>query len=222
MKSKLFLTLALIMGVITTYFFNSYMQQFDDQAVSLENQIQVVVAKEAILKNQRITAAQIEMVSVPEAAVHPSTFKNIADVEGKFSLATIEPSEMILQHRVSHEKEEAQMISRKVQEGYRAVSIGANYVQTVSNLLEPEDYVDVVFSEQEQQTEKKVNTEMVLQKVKVLAVGQRLIESKEADPRVEYSSVTLELKPEQAVMLVNATERGNLHLIVHSRIKKEG
>ena len=45
---------------------------------------------------------------------------------------------------------------------------------------------------------------------------------KEDEEYVEYSSVTLELKPEDAVKLVNASEKGDLHLTIHSKIIEQG
>jgi len=103
-----------------------------------------------------------------------------------------------------------------------------NIVESVSNLIEPEDNVDVIFSEDIEQDglEKKVNTEILLQNIRVLAVGKRLNEKEnkdwkvedEKDDKVEYISVTLELKPQDIVKLINADERGSIKLTLRSEI----
>ncbi len=62
---------------------------------------------------------------------------------------------------------------------------------------------------------------MLFPKVRVLAIGQKLTVSEEDEQIVEFSTVTLELSPEDAVKLVNAHESGILHLALHSRIINE-
>jgi pilus assembly protein CpaB len=219
MRSKLFLILAMVMGLVTTYLFFSYMKQFDTEAVAIESMTEVVVAKQLIKKNQRITEAMLEQKKVPQQAIHLQSVRNIADVKDKYATSNIESGEMILAHRLGHQKEESLFVSRKVGEGNRAVSIGVNFVQTVSNLIEPEDMVDVVFSEQTKSEEKdQVTTKILLSKVRVLAVGRRMVEVNEGEPHAEYSSVTLELKPEDAVSIVNSSQKGTIQLVLHSRV----
>jgi pilus assembly protein CpaB len=219
MKTKLVLVLAIIMGLITTYLFYDYMKQYEVETTIQENMTKVLVAKEQIKKNQRITAGMVEFVEVPEMAVHPQVLTLVSDIEGLYATADIEKGESILTHRVKSEKEEALFVSKKVSEGHRAVSIGVNFVQSVSNLIEPEDYVDVIFSEQIKEGEKEViKSEIILTKVRVLAIGRKMIESTTETVHVEYSSATLELVPADALKLVNASQRGSLQLTLHTRV----
>jgi pilus assembly protein CpaB len=217
MRTKIILVLAVIMGFITTVLFYNYMKKFDHEAVVSEQMAQIVSAKQAIRKNQKITADMLAMTPVPQAGVHGGTVQNSADVVGKYATAHIEPGEPILRHRIMQENEESLFVSRKIKEGYRAVSVGVNFVQSVSNLIEPEDYVDVIFSEQDP-VSREVKTELILQKVRVLAVGRRMLEPDSGAEYVEYNSATLELKSTDTVKLVNADERGNIQLVLHSRI----
>ena len=220
MRSKFILMLALLMGIITTVLFYKYMKELDQKAVIHENMVEVVVASQPIEKNQRVTAGMLTYTTLPEVNKHPQSISSIQEVEGKIVTSKIEKGEMLLKHRLKTAKEEEILISRKVREGYRAVSVGVNFVQTVSNLIEPEDYVDVIFSEVKKSGNQNiVQTQMILQKVRVLAVGRRMIESSTGEDYVEYSSATLELKPKDTVRLINASERGNIQLALHTRIK---
>lgn len=213
------------MGVITTVLFFNYMKQFDAATVSTTNTVKVVVAKEQIEKNERISASKLELVSMPEKSVHPEALKSIDAAEGKIATSVIVKGEAILSHRLVTEKEEKLFVSRKIREGYRAVSVGVNFNQSVSNLIEPEDDVDVVFSKakKESATETSVDSVVLLEKARVLAVGRKLVDSEETEePYVEYSSVTLELKQNDAVKLINSAEQGSIHFILHQRpIEKE-
>lgn len=180
----------------------------------------VVVAKEKIDKNEKITAEKLEVVQKPVKDVLPQTIKSVSEAEGKLALTMIEKGETILSHRLGSEKEEGVYVSRKVKEGYRAVTIGVNINQSVSNLIEPEDQVDVVFTKviKDAVNQAIPQSVILLEKARVLAVGRKMQTPEQTkEPYTEYSSVTLELKPEDALKLVNASEEGKIHLILNKR-----
>lgn len=218
MKAKLLLILAVFMGLITTFLFFRYMQQYDTTAVMNEQTTSVLVAKKEIKQNQRISQGMVELQKRPEDGIHQDAVRDATLVVGKYATDTILAGEVLKAPNVQDATEESLYVSRKVKEGYRAVSLGVNFVQTVSNSIEPEDYVDVIFSEVNPTT-KLVITELILEKVRVLAVGREMIQPVEGDPYVEYSAVTLELSSDQTVKAVNADERGNIHLTLHTRVK---
>ncbi|MCD8508824.1 MAG: Flp pilus assembly protein CpaB [Bacillus sp. (in: Bacteria)] len=165
------------------------------------------------------------MQTVPETAFFQQSITSKEELEGLFVTADMEMGEAFLSHRVQSEKEENLFISRKIKEGYRAVSVAVNYVESVSTLVEPEDIVDVIFSEMNEIAEKDdknkretVVSRVLLENIRVVAVGRRMNELTSPENHVEYSTVTFELKPEDAVKLINATERGEIHLMLKSRI----
>lgn len=219
MKSKIILALAIIMGIATTVLFYRYMQQFDTKQAVNENTQEVVVAAEAIKRNQRITGDMLELKSLPIGGLHPQTVRSIEEVTGLYATADIAKGEAVLKHRTMSEAEEELFVSRKVRDGYRAVAVGADFVRSVSNLIEPEDWVDVVYTETiDNGSGEQTVSRMLLENVRVLAVGRRMIESSTKEDYVEYSSVTLELLSPDAVKLIQASERGTLHFILRSRI----
>ncbi|MBU9714009.1 Flp pilus assembly protein CpaB [Evansella tamaricis] len=217
MRSKMVFFMAIVMGVITTVLFYQYIQGAgQSQEVFVEEEMaEVVVAAEPIMGNQTITAEMLGKKEVTKASLHPNTIMEMDDVVGKFSTTLIESGEVLLSHRFKGEQEEKQFVSRKVQEGYRAVSLGADFIRSVSNLIEPEDYIDVIFTET---IEEEVISEIILSKVRVLAVGRKMNPPSSEDSYIEYNSVTLELQPSDAAILVNASQRGSLHFMLHSSI----
>jgi pilus assembly protein CpaB len=221
LKAKTALMLSVMLGIITTILFFQYTKQFSAEPATVTvPTIDIVVAKEKIGKNEKITSEKIEMIQMPEETVHPKAIKSLTEVEGMLATAMIEKGELILSHRIGSKKDESVYVSRKVKDEYRAVSVGVNFNQSVSNLIEPEDEVDVVFSKMvKDATNKDVpKTEIILKKTRVLAVGRKMQTPENTEePYVEYSSVTLELKPDDAVKLINASEEGKIHFILNNR-----
>ncbi|ALC91907.1 hypothetical protein AM500_20515 [Bacillus sp. FJAT-18017] len=228
MKSKTVLLLSLVMGIITTAIFFQYMNQVDGKettaAVPMSD---IIVAKETINKNQKITAEMLEVVQVPEDNLLAKSINNVSEAEGKLAESMIQKGEPILAHRLISQKEEEVYVSRKVREGYRAVSVSVNLHQSVSNLIEAEDLVDVIFSKEDQEAKidkPKVMTKVLLKKARVLAVGRKMImaeDTKDAEGAdgqyQEYTTVTLELKPDDAFKIIHSSEEGKIHFILHTR-----
>jgi pilus assembly protein CpaB len=218
MRSKLVLVLALVMGIVTTFLFFQYMNQVNAERAMNSNLVEIVVAKEKILKNEQITSQKLGMAMVPEKALHANSLQSLEDADGKLANADIELGEPVLSHRLGSQTTEHIYVSRKVRDGYRAVSVGSNFNQSVSNLIEPEDEVDIIFSKKVEGPEAKVESKIILGKARVLAVGRKMVLPEDTkEPYAEYSSVTVELTPEDAVKLVNSAEQGNIHFMLHKR-----
>ena len=219
-KAKMVLMLSLVMGVITTILFFQYMKQMNTEPAAAVEMVDVVVAKEKIDKNEKISAQKLEIVKMSEKDTLPETVKTISEAEGKLATSIIEKGEPIFSHRLGTEKEEGVYVSRKVREGFTAVSVGVNINQSVSNLIEPEDEVDVVFTKiiKDPANQDIPQSVILLTKARVLAVGRKMQTAENTkEPYVEYSSVTLELKPDDSVKLVNASEAGKIHFILNKR-----
>ncbi|GAA0182620.1 hypothetical protein SH2C18_49670 [Clostridium sediminicola] len=233
MKSRNILILALIMALITTILFNQYLKSLDDKYKKNENKISVVVPSTKINKNQKITAEMLQLKELDSESVHPQAIKNIEEIQGRYALSDMKEGEILFLDRFVDQYEEVEFVTRKIRDGYRAVSIEVNFVESVSNLIDPENFVDIIFSEPIMQDGKlvRIDTEIILEDIRVLAVGKRLKEkdtkisdlsetngANEVANNVEYVSVTLELQPNDIVKLVNCDKRGDINLILRSEI----
>lgn len=220
MRTKFIFILALIMGLITTYFFYSYIHQIELEKNADKKTVEIVVAAKNINKDQIITKSMLKTKEIAQNSVPPKSIKEISAVVGMFADCDIVQGEPILEHRINDQLEEDKIVSRKIKEGYRAVSVGVNIVQSVNNLIEPEDYVDVIFSEEIKDAlgNKIIITEMILENIRVLAIGRRMTELDDNTEYTEYTSVTLELNQDDSVKLVNTQERGNIQFAVRTRI----
>jgi pilus assembly protein CpaB len=215
--------IAIVMGLVTTLLFYQYTKKINVDKTETAKTVKVVVAKEKIAMNETITAKKLEVVQMPEKAVLPQSVKSITEAEGKGAAAVIEKGEPILSHRLITASEENIYVSRKVREGYRAVSVGVNFTQSVSNLIEPEDLVDVVCTKGDQNNQASLVSTILFEKVRVLAVGRKMVTPEQPKGKyAEYSSVTLELQPQDAVQLINATQQGKINLILNKRPAMDG
>jgi len=218
MRSRTLFLLAIVMGLITTlvfaYSFSSKNKESDQPIVTKE----VVVSVQAIEENTVITEEMVSLSTKPTTSVHAASLASLKDVVGKLATTRIEADEVLLPARVQSAQEVEDMVSKKITDGKRAISIRANLVQSVSNLIEAEDFVDIIYRGIEgTETEPIPMSTLLYSKVRVLAIGKIMTVRDENDELVEYASVTLELSPDDTVKLVQAHETGILHLTLHRR-----
>jgi pilus assembly protein CpaB len=196
------------MALVTTVLFNNYLKQLDKKYKKNENKISILVAKQFIGKNEKITKDMLQLKEFSSDSVQPEAIKKIEDVEGKYALVDIQEGEALLPFRFTNQFEEEQVITRKIRDGYRAVSVEVNLVESVSNLVQPEDYVDVVFSENTgaEGVRKIVDTQPILENVRVLAVGKRLKEQGSDNKTIKADTKTSndQNRNEQCFWLIRA------------------
>jgi pilus assembly protein CpaB len=233
MKSKFILIGALVFAIVTTFLFSNYVKNLDNKYKNDKNLINVVVLKQNIKKDQKVTSGMLEVKAYSANSILPGAIKNIKDIDGSYALVDMKTGEQLFSDRFSNQTDESSFLSRKIKEGNRAISIEANYVESVSTLIEPDDYVDVIFSEKAK--DGTINTQTLIENVRVLAVGKRMEESASvaatdtknttqgaANPgQAEYNSITLELNPDQIKTIDNADERGNLKFVLRSKFEKK-
>lgn len=224
MRSKVIFLLALIMGLISTLLFFNYTTQLKKDGNVQQETVQVIRTTTMIAENQLISAEMLEVAHVAKENIPPQAATDIAELVGKYSSATMEQGEIIVLHRVKSQQEEKLLLSRKIQEGYRAVSVGTpepQSVQSVSNLIEPEDYVDIYFTRTTLiDGKEEMRSEQLFSNVRVLAVGRKMnppVTEGEAT-YVEYKNITVELKPDDAAKLIGAISKGSIHFTLHPSI----
>lgn len=230
MKSKFILIGAILFAIVTTVLFSNYLKSLDNQYKKDKSLVQVVVFKQDVKKNQKVTADMLETKSYSLSSVLPGTIKSTKDVIGSYTLVDMRAGEMLYPDRFTNQTKEANILTRKIKEGDRAVSIAVNYVQSVSSMIEPEDHVDVIASAKNPANQ-LYETVTILNDVRVLAVGDSLTESQNASAsngaksssngtQGKYASITLELDPKQAELITNCEENGDLNFVLRSSLEQ--
>lgn len=219
MKPKRILLLGILSALITTILFYVFMEK--TATTNLQTEIKpemgtVVVAAQDIAKDTPITNEVLKVKEVPVELIHEQAVTDINEVVGTYAITEIKTEEIILMHHVQKKEEETAVVSRKVAEGYRAVSILVDYVTGISNMIQPDDEVDVVLS-----TVEPKKTEIILERVRVLAVGSRMTEAQSDGTEIAYQSVTLELTQDDMVKVIDASEKGKLQLGLYSKSEPE-
>ena len=111
--------------------------------------------------------------------------------------------------------------------GWRAISIPVSSVTSVSGLIRPNNFVDVIgtfhFPDARGDSSLDTVTMTILQRVKVLATGtdigyatQNSSQAGASSAGRSYSTVTLELTPKEVEMIIFAQQKGSLTLSLRS------
>lgn len=218
MKSRYILIIALIMAIITTVLFRQYIVSIDKKYKESQKIISIVVPKVDIKENQLVTKDMLEIKDFSSNSVLPEAVKKIEDVAGKYAVTDIKAGEILLPIRFTNQFTENKEITRKIKNGYRAVAIGVSDVKSVSKLIQPEDYVDVVSTANNK-------TETILENVRVLAVGKSIAEvntssatNTENNASSDYGTITVELSPEDVLKIVNADETGHIKFVLRGKL----
>jgi len=108
-------------------------------------------------------------------------------------------------------------LTRLIQPGFRAISISVDQTASVSGLVQPNNYVDLIgtfkFPDMRGDTSMDTITLTILQRVRVIATGNDYgLQSGNAQTRRSYGTVTLELSPKEVEMIIFATQKGRIQM----------
>lgn len=149
--------------------------------------------------------------SVGERVVTPD---QVQLIYGKKTLFTIKAEEPISWSYIEGGELAGLGLAPIIKPGMRAISLSVGGAAAVSGMIQPNDRIDVLgtffFPSKTVPGEMETVTLTVLQDVTVLATGQKLAKQKFTDRRrqrsTSYSSVTLEVTPREAELLVFAQQ----------------
>jgi pilus assembly protein CpaB len=177
------------------------------------NLVPVVVATTDITEGSVVSFDMISQRSVPEQFVTSSVVKpdSASYVVNQKVLVPVQAGDPLLWSQFETTKA-AERLSTKVQKKARALTIEAGKTTAVGGWVRPNDHVDIIGTFKDPQTNESVAVTL-MQNVIVLATGKitgttnvNLI----PEAQREYSNVSLLVIPEEAEILVLATEVGGL------------
>lgn len=209
------LIVAVVLALVTGWLTLTYLSNLQRQTNANTAPVRVLVAAQEIPARVTITASMLGVVSKPANAVEPNSVTDPKQLIGALSLITISPGEAITGNMIGHPNDVG--LTVRLTPGMRAVSIQIDKVRGISGLVQPGDRVDVIA-----QPPKSGNAPppaaTILRGVRVLAIGQAL-EDTSATPSPEEqqaTTVTLEVTPKQADLLVMADINTTLRLALRS------
>jgi len=205
--------IALAFGVIAVVLVYLYIQNIQTQGPAEVEMARVVRATTDIPPRQTIREHMVEEIDVLAENVTPDTVTELEEILGQVSVTTIYENQALM-YQMFREETALEDISRVLQEGERAITVGITEVSGLGGNLRPGDNVDVLVSVLSNEEVGVASTFTVLRNVDVMAVGQDIgFEDDETAGGPQVSkSVTLRVNPDQAEILTLASEIGAIRL----------
>jgi len=219
-KTWLVLGVALALGVFAALGARSYFvnRMADIEARAKGKTIGVVVAKTDLARGTKLSADNVAVRQVPadyahSLAVLPEQFDRVEAQPLSFA---VKGGEMILWSLM--EGKRTPTFSARVEAGRRAMTVPVDEISSISGMLEPGDTVDLMVTLD--QRGRKL-TFPLLQTVQVMATGQRVVDDPKTGDRRSYSTVTLDITPEQAQYVIVAREAGRITALLRNPQDKQ-
>ena len=209
------LIVAAIVALAAGWLLLTYLSNLQKQANANSAPVQVIVAAQEIPARVPITEAMLSRVSRPSSAVDPNAVTDPHQIVGALSLITIPAGSSVTASMIGHPSDVGLPV--RLATGMRAVSVQIDKVKGISGLIQPGDRVDVL-AQAPKTNNAPPNAAAILRGVRVLAIGDSL-EYSSATPSPEEANattVTLEVTPKQADLLVMADLNTTLRLALRS------
>lgn len=204
---------AVVFGLLSIFLAQKYLE---GQAKKIRDaeQTEVVMATTEIPLGTEINGQQIQIVRYPKNLLPPGAMIRAQEVQGRVAMVNIPLKTVILNEQLASPGS-APGMSGVTAPGLRSVSVRVDEASSVAGFVVPGAYVDVIAIMQPQLEGARPVSKVILQKVKVLAGGQRM-ETKSDGKPAQYNTVTLEVTPAQAEKLKLAESEGRLQLSIRN------
>jgi pilus assembly protein CpaB len=176
----------------------------------------VVVARAALAAHTRLTAGQIEVRSLPVGAAGPGAVSSLDAAVGRITTEPLAQGEVLYGAALAAPGARTGL-AYAVPAGYLAQSVAVTAVSGVSGFVQAGDRVDVIAVSAQGPGGKPAAT-LLLQNLRVLAVGAPKAGGGPAPAGTAYSTVTLAVHPANAVALALAAREGGVDLVLRPAV----
>lgn len=226
-KNLLFVVGAVVFGLIAAFLSVSYIQQKAEEARAAATpkarpEAQVVVPVRDIVAGEKLqggflSARSVPIDFIPADAILPENFEQYVGRATRFPLKQGVPiSAGALVATYDH-------FSRVVAPGNVAYTFSVNETNSISGMISPGDRIDILMTYKPEKGEDEKGAVPdeggrvipLLENILVLATGTTL-ENAPGELASGFSSVTLELSPQQAEQLTIAQEAGRMRVVLRN------
>jgi pilus assembly protein CpaB len=172
-----------------------------------------VAASRALEAGEVLKAEDLTLIEWPASKPLSGAFAKVADLEGRAVIYPVAASQPILPEYLAAPGSGIGLTA-KIPQGMRATSVKSDEIVGVAGFLFPGSHVDVLVTFRTDRFPTPA-TQIVLQDVEVLTVGQKL----EPEPQGKAEAVnvvTLLLTPEDAQKLVLASSQGGIQFVLRN------
>ncbi len=219
-SSIVMLVAAVILGMLAVFLARMFLLPDASKQTAAASNVQTVsavVAAQPFTFGEKITAEKLKIVPWPAAGLPAGTFQRVADAVGnndKVALRAIDTNELLTATALSG-KESRLSASTLLGPTMRAASVPISEASAAGGFVAPGDRVDV-FLTHAGDGDNLPYTDMLLQNVRVLAVGQDSNVGKDKPEIVR--TATIEVTPLQAQKLALAQTVGSLSLSLRNLV----
>lgn len=220
-RSTIMLTFAVLAGVFAAWAARQHIQGRVDL---LESQARVPEVERIVAASDLPVGTQLDTVhlairSFPAALISSDSLipARFSELEGALLRSPLKAGDVVLPVHVQHQQLGA--FSTTLISGRRAITMPVDAINSVSGLLQPGDLIDLYVSFEYQ---RRRITAPLLQGVLVLATGMTTQNTSHVESGGMsqfdhgYTTVTLDVAPEDAVKLVAARQSGTITAILRN------
>lgn len=202
---------SLVLAALVAWLGNTWIERQLSGAEKPVELVRVLVANKDIPLDTKIDQTHFRATEIPPGAVPQGAIKSPEEILGKRVKEAMYQGEILLTRRLLDDAS-ASVLSVTLTPGKRAVAVRVDDIIGVSGFILPGSRVDVIASG------RGAGAKIVLQDIKVLTVGQAL---KAEGGNLRVGSVTLEVDPRQAEILMEATEGGSVRLALRHQMDRK-
>ena len=210
--------LAVVIAAVAAYYLYTYLKVQEKKVSEAVATQKIVVAAAEIPMGNTIDAKQLKTADWPKANMPQGAFLSADQVAGRIAIQSFAPGDPITEAKLVPKGGPTGILSYKIPEGHRAMTVGVDQVAGVAGFVNPGNMVDVVLTASPPGATLRIS-KIVLQNVPILAIGQ-IVDQKEGKP-VVVPTVTMDVSPEDAEKLAIASSQGRLQLVLRRIGDKE-
>lgn len=218
LRALIMLALALIMGGITVFLVNTFLQKEVGERGRVQNirTISVVVADTDLKIGTKLEPVMLRTADWPAEVAPEGAFTDVKTLIGEkppVVLQEIHRGEIVLPYKLSPHGARGGLPSR-IPEDQRAITVPVNEVTGVGGFVMPGDFVDVLYTSAIGRKDTLPVTRVLLQNVQVLGVDQVSAQDK-SEPKI-VNAITLLVNTEAAQRVTLALATGSVTLILRN------
>ena len=230
MRQKILMLAAVFFGVLAFIFTYQQIKQERSKIMNSAVRVRLIRMKTDVSEGDKLMESDIEMYETMRFVNAASNTLEIpwdrrSDVIGSPLRSMVRKGDVLSwrDFKQVFSKDDRTGLPAQTRSGWRAISIPVSQVTSVSGLIRPNNFVDVIgtfhFPDAKGDSSLDTVTMTILQRVKVLATGADIgyAQQNGASPAGRsYSTVTLELTPKEVEMIIFAQQKGSLTLSLRS------
>lgn len=232
MRQKILMLAAVFFGVLAFIFTYQQIKQERSKIMNSAIRVRLIRMKADVSEGDKLMESDIEMYEAMRFANAANTLEipwdRRTDVIGSPLRSIVRKGDILTWRDFKQVfTKERSGLPAQTRSGWRAISIPVSQVTSVSGLIRPNNFVDVIgtfhFPDTKGDSSLDTVTMTILQRVKVLATGADIgyAQQNGAQPNASvaprsYSTVTLELTPKEVEMIIFAQQKGSLTLSLRS------